>query len=178
MIVIIIYFQLEQQKQIKYQNHIFKGQTISFKTYYDDLENDPCCKEEISITHGDATDTICSSYEQQKEDTKTYTVSENGIYNISVKVQDDPTVGNDKLSNYKEWSESYTLAEELVCSNRPIITNLAVSESEEAGAAGGGGGGQFVPGDWNGADHSGEAGAGDHLYHQAQCLRRLCLPDG
>ncbi|MBQ7066343.1 MAG: hypothetical protein IJN92_05940, partial [Lachnospiraceae bacterium] len=122
----------EIAKKIKNKQYIAKGRTLFFETGYQDAENDPCYLEEIRITDGtDHTTIITSDKDETEKQEKTYTVSKNGIYHISVKVQDNPAGDNEALSGYRAWSEAYTLAEKLICTERPVITELTVTESVE-----------------------------------------------
>ncbi len=124
----------EKTKQSAGHNHVFPGQKLSIETCYSDAESDPCHQQEITVSNGDSTEKIMISREKAAEGKarSTYTVSENGTYHISVKAQDDPASGNERLSDYRAWSESHTLTDGLVCSERPVLKDLAIRESQEA----------------------------------------------
>ncbi|MCM1159687.1 MAG: Ig-like domain-containing protein, partial [Roseburia sp.] len=127
----------ERKKQLAYTNHVFPGQRLFFETHYLDEENDPCREEEITIFNESANEkTIISQKEGAEGRTENiYTVSENGIYHIDVKVQDDPASGDERFSDYRAWSESYSLAKGLVCWERPVLKDLSVREVEGTAGA-------------------------------------------
>ena len=124
----------EKEKRLVKNNHVFPGQKLSLETCYSDAESDPCQKQEITVSSGDSTEKIVITGEEAAEGKaeRIYTVSENGTYHITVKAQDNPAPGNEKLSDYRAWSEPYTLADGLICSERPVLKDFAIREWEEA----------------------------------------------
>ena len=101
-------------------NTITLDDEVSFNDFYADKENDPIIKQywEYELD-ASVFENIDKESGVTVKDLPRSIFESAGKYNINSKVKDDPTNGNDYLSDYEKWSEEKNWADGLIVHRKP-----------------------------------------------------------
>ncbi|MBE5885165.1 MAG: hypothetical protein E7284_02040 [Lachnospiraceae bacterium] len=107
--------------------NLLAGSRVEYAGVYRDYENDPKFSIEYtySITNG-------SDVENSVVSAPINILTKPGVYDISVKVQDNPVGDNEAYDEYRLWSEEYSICQDLVVCERPVCSfDVELTEDEE-----------------------------------------------